>query len=217
MPVAPESVMLGYVTDGWNRNEFTLSLLQLTSAPAYELVGEVTSCDAGALVPDGRNALTAQFLDGPLEWLWFLDDDVAFTPGTLTRLAEAADPDGCPVITGLCPVARGEGGPAIYHTAPAGGGDTEFIPMSGWPDDAVIRVGACGAACLFIHRSALETIRAAEGGQNAWFRQSHTPRVSYGEDLSFSLRLAGAGIPLHAHTGAQVAHMKVVRLGKALP
>lgn len=217
MPVATESVMLGWVHGGQVRAEFMNAVLQLTSTPAYKMVGEITGCDAGALVADGRNALAAQFLAGPLEWLWYVDSDVVFTPGTLTRLAGAADPPEQTVITGLCPVARGDGGPSIYHTTTDEHGDTSFIPMSGYPEDDVIQVGACGGACLLIHRSALEIVRARGGGQDCWFRQIATPRTSYGEDLSFSLRLAEAGIPLWAHTAAQVGHVKPVTLGKALP
>ena len=217
MPVAPESVLLGWVHGGTVRAEFMQSVLKLTSDPAYALVGEIAGCDCGALVADGRNALAAQFLDGPLEWLWMVDSDVVFTPGTLTRLAGAADPPDQAVITGLCPVARGDGGPSIYDTSRDEHGDTTFTPISSWAEDDVIKVGACGGACLLIHRTVLEIVRARGGGQDCWFRQIASKSTSYGEDLSFCLRLAEVGIPLWAHTGATVGHVKAVTLGKALP
>jgi GT2 family glycosyltransferase len=35
-----------------------------------------------------------------------------------------------------------------------------------------------------------------------------------GEDLTFCLRAAAAGYPIHVHTGVQVGHMKSTTLGK---
>lgn len=39
------------------------------------------------------------------------------------------------------------------------------------------------------------------------------PLSLMGEDLTFCLRCAAAGIPVHVHTGVQVGHMKSVMLG----
>ena len=35
-----------------------------------------------------------------------------------------------------------------------------------------------------------------------------------GEDLSFCVRLAREGIPLHLHAGVEVGHVKAVQIGK---
>jgi hypothetical protein len=35
-----------------------------------------------------------------------------------------------------------------------------------------------------------------------------------GEDLTFCMRAAAAGLPIHVHTGIQVGHVKTTVLGK---
>jgi hypothetical protein len=68
-----------------------------------------------------------------------------------------------------------------------------------------------------MHRDALETVKAASRDVAApWFRESPVgaPLTLMGEDMTFCLRAAAAGIPVHVHTGVQVGHMKPQMLGK---
>jgi len=88
-----------------------------------------------------------------------------------------------------------------------------FTPCSGWHPGDVIRIGGCGAGCLLAHRGVLAAIRRDAGGAPCWFDEIRNGRCLYGEDLSFCLRAAAAGFPLHADTGAQAGHVKPVILG----
>ena len=66
---------------------------------------------------------------------------------------------------------------------------------------------ATGAAFLLMHRDALETVAVAAADAAApWFRESAigAPLSLLGEDLTFCLRCAAAGVPVHVHTGVQV-------------
>ena len=79
----------------------------------------------------------------------------------------------------------------------------------------MVRVTATGAAALLIHRGALEAVGRHAGDAAApWFRESQTRTKLVGEDLTFCLRCAAAGIPVHVHTGVQAGHMKPQMLGK---
>lgn len=218
-PARDGPVMLGYVHNGWVRAEFMTAVLRLTGTPATnDLIGQICECTAGALVGVARNTLAGQFLHSPQEWLWMVDTDVTVTPGTLLRLMAAAHPVTRPILTGLVPYRSGDGWTAaIYDAHPGEHGETTFDSHPGWPDDTLIQVDGCGAACLLIHRSALETIRAAGHGYPCWFREIPGGRMAYGEDLSFCLRARDAGLPIWAHTGASCGHVKTVVIGKALP
>lgn len=174
-------------------------------------------------IPDARNQATEAFLkrtDG--EWLWFVDSDMGFAPDTVERLIGSADPTHRPVVGALCFAHRRLGRsplrgerygivPTLYRWV-----ETEresgFAPLPSWDRGEVITVGGTGAACLLIHRTALETVHSKYG---TWFDTITHPSANVGggsrtfsEDLSFCLRLAGCDLPLNVDTGVHTTHHK---------
>ena len=66
-----------------------------------------------------------------------------------------------------------------------------------------------GAAFLLIHRTAIKAI--SEHGFNEafpFFQETQNGKDPVGEDLTFCLRLAALGIPVHVHTGVKIGHHK---------
>jgi hypothetical protein len=177
---------------------------------------------AGGL-PDGRNEAVCNFLDATdAEWLWFVDTDMGFAPDTVDRLVAAADPKDRPVVGGLCFALRRTGKgplngerfgviPTVYSYAETGD-EVGFLPLSDYPRDQLVQVAGTGAACLLIHRSALVALRERYG--DAWFDTTKHPTGlqgrprSFSEDLSFCVRLAACGVPLHVDTGVKTTHEK---------
>jgi GT2 family glycosyltransferase len=178
----------------------------------------------GGLV-DSRNKAVAHFLDSsPEEWLWFVDTDMGFEPDVVDRLVAAADPVERPVVGALCFGMKqgdpdGFGGyvttpfPTLYGWWKNPDGAEGFINADGYPQDTAVKVAATGAACLLIHRSVLEKVRAEHG--DTWFEQ-----VKYGdgrmvsEDLSFCYKLGMLDIPVHVHTGIKTTHAKTIWVGE---
>lgn len=169
-----------------------------------------------ARIGEGRNQLVAQFLGSDAEWMFMVDDDMAFAPDVVDRLVEAADPVERPVVGGLCMAQRithvdaahiphMQGFATLYRMATL---DTEtgFVPFDSWPEDELVQVAGTGAACLLIHRSVVEKIAEAHGPN--WF----TEVGHVGEDFAFCLRLTQADIPIFVHTGIRVGHHKSVHL-----
>lgn len=176
------------------------------------------SADAGGLV-EARNLGVQRFLDETdHEWLWFIDTDMGFLPDTVDRLVDAADPDERPVVGGLCFGLRevdydGYGGrrvmpvPTIYMPAVTPSGVKGFTTRWEFPANTVVQVAGTGAACLLIHRSAAEKMRAEFG--DAWFdRVRYQDGQPISEDLSFCARLLQLSIPLFVHTGVKTTHHK---------
>jgi hypothetical protein len=179
---------------------------------------------AGSMgLSDGRNQIARSFLDETDgDWLWFVDSDMGFGPDTVADLVASADPVERPVVGGLCfglrQVAPGPFNsqrfgivPTLYALVET---ETEvgFAPMPDYPRDSVTRVSATGAACLLIHRSALESARLKHG--DAWFDlithptgDNGKPRT-FSEDLSFCIRLAQVGIPMYVNTAVKTTHHK---------
>lgn len=174
-------------------------------------------------VAAGRNDIARQFLDSTDgEWLWFVDTDMGFAPDTVDQLVKSADPELRPVMGGLCfAIKRQERGafhaerfriqPTVYEYLELAD-EVGFRPIPDYPRGQTIEVAGTGAACLLIHRGALERVRSQYG--DAWFDPITHPTGAKGkprqfsEDLSFCVRLAAVGLPVHVDTAARTTHHK---------
>lgn len=175
-------------------------------------------------IATGRNRMAAGFLDQTdAEWLWMVDSDMGFLPETLDRLIAAADPEQRPVVGALCFGQRNlhtrtDLGAERYAIQPMMfvladvDGELGFAPLLHYERSAVMAVDATGAACVLIHRGALERLREKFGDE--WFSpvthptgMKGAPRT-YSEDLSFCVRLAMCDIPIHVDTSVHTTHEK---------
>ncbi len=166
----------------------------------------------------GRNEIARKFLATECEWLFMVDTDMGFSPDTVEALIAAADPLTRPVVGGLCFKLHSEGpGPfhgeryAILPTAFAWVETSDtvgFAPLRSLPEDTLMEVSATGAACMIIHRSALELVRTRYGEK--WFDPVEHPTgpTTFSEDLSFCIRLAAVDLPIFVHTGVGTTHDK---------
>ena len=224
-------VAIAYLHPGQVSAAFSLSLLKLmlhetyrTGVPPFVIANR---CGAGNLV-EGRNQAVSHMLDSTTcNWLLFTDSDMGFGADAVERLLEVADPVARPVVGGLCFALRRVGTdqetqaeefrcePTVYHWRELEDRDG-FEVVEDYERDAVVQVGATGAAFLLMHRSVLERIRARYGDR--WFdRVPHTKRNDAGavvfsalfsEDISFCIRVAGVDRPLFVHTGVRTCHDK---------
>jgi hypothetical protein len=181
-------------------------------------VDAVIAVGSGPNISTARNMACRQFLEqDAAAWLFMCDTDMWFPADTIDRLIGAADPGQRPVVGGLCfsqNTDNGGGEPysTMYELAERDG-EICFVRYRQWPEDAVVRVAATGAACLLIHRDALLAVEKRAGDRAApWFRESVAGPSLIGEDLTFCLRLGAAGIPVHVHTGVRAGHMKTTML-----
>jgi GT2 family glycosyltransferase len=216
-----DSVVAGYIHPGTVRAEFCASLLNLvTKGPVP--VETVLAYQSGPNISTGRNQLVNSFLtEYTAPWLLMLDTDMVFGEDTAQRLIGAADPVERPVVGALCFSQNHAGGagkpfPTMYDLTEPEPGRLAFARRSEWPENECVPVSATGAACLLMHRDALELVgKTSKDTAAPWFRELPVgaPLSLMGEDLTFCLRCAAAGIPVHVHTGVQVGHMKTVMLG----
>lgn len=174
-------------------------------------------CAAGGVVAS-RNKVAKAFMESDAEWLWFIDSDMGFAPDTIERLIASAEAADALVVGGLCFGLR-KAGPIPLHgsaydvfpTVYDWFEDDEragFVPRTDYERDAVQPVAATGAACLLIHRTALETVRERHGDR--WFDPIQHPKQAdpYSEDLSFCARLAQCDIGVWVDTGVKTVHHK---------
>ena len=212
-----DRVVIGYLRPALVHGAFSESLLSVVMEGKTP-VDAVLALEWGPNLSTGRNRLCADFLarPGAPQWLFMCDTDMVLPPDAVDRLVAAADPADVPVLGGLCwSLEAGVKVPTMYELVQKDGGQLAFTRRSRWPDDAVVQVSATGAACLLIHRSALERVRLHANDPAApWFRETAVgaPLSLMGEDLTFCLRCAAAGIAVHVHTGVRAGHMKTTML-----
>ncbi len=226
----PGSVVVGYLDGGTWSACFGLSYRDLIMADMLgpqRIVREGGKelrqvCGTGGIVA-GRNRVAADFLDNTDgEWLFFIDSDMGFGPSTVDDLIRHADKYTRPVIGGLCfkltRQARGDFHaekyliqPTLYEYVELND-EVGFRPLMDYPRDQPVQVAGTGAACLLIHRRALEKMRAKHG--DTWFDPITHPTGlkgkprTFSEDLSFCVRLQALDLPVFVHTGVKTCHDK---------
>jgi len=152
-----------------------------------------------------------------------LDSDMIISSRTLPALLQAADPDTMPVLSAMCFIQAGPVPgmeiPNLYEAVrdPADGRFT-FKSLERFPLGPPVQVAATGGACLLIHRSVFKRIEEADPSYaGLWFAELTADGYAFGEDFSFCMRCAQASIPVHVHTGVQVAHTKTAVIGGVSP
>lgn len=226
MPEPAGSVILAYVHSHevahcWHRS--VLGLIRHDGTHEGRVAGDLLVRCGFQGVPAARNEGVRRFLatEG-IDWLLWTDTDMGFEPDTLDRLLAAADPIARPVLGALCFAQklpeddglngyRSEAVATIYdwHSDDKHKG---FVGRDEYPADALLQVAGTGSACILIHRRVFECIAQTQGAR--WYDPVSNPTTGgmVGEDLSFCLRCAIAGIPVHVHTGIRTSHMKTVWL-----
>ena len=152
----PDSVYIGYISDGNVRVEFASNLANVT---AYSLANHIPLLGAlprisGPRIASARNGLARSFLGTQAEWLLMIDTDMTFRADVVERFLKVADRKKAPIVGGLC-FGKGSEGlfPTIYHW-----NGTLFSRQEGWDENSMVACDGTGAAALFVHRSVFEKI-----------------------------------------------------------
>lgn len=208
-----DRVVVGWIDPGLVDSRFTQSLLTLSHERRARIDGFINV--EGGLISRQRNELVKSFLDSTTaQWLLILDSDEQISLAAFDKLVESVHDVDRPVVAGLYfgttpaqvfprPV------PHLYRRAADG---VSMIPLHDYPADTLIEVDAAGTGCLLIHRTVLETIRSHadphEGPDWCWFRDLPLNGLWLGEDFYFCRLVKARGFPIHAHTGAVLAHRR---------
>lgn len=214
LTLTKETIFIAYAHPGEVPGPFHESLLQVMLEDRnqdFRIVAHM-AITSGPRIASARNMMVDTFLNHPArpDWLWMVDSDMVFDHSTMERLLIYANPDTRPILGGLCFGGRRNTiFPTLYRLVDPATNDGEPIQIiTDFPDDAIVKVDATGAACLFMHRSALEKIGKAFPAPAQWFSESVYKGLEFGEDWTFCLRAARVGLPIHVHTGIHVGHVK---------
>lgn len=194
------------------------------SSPDGIIADGVRSHGGGWDISTRRNEAVEKLLAGDLKWLFFIDADMGFQPNALAELRRVADAAERPIVGGLCFTWKNLGGdgsnglrcaavPTIYDWALCDDGYHRYTARHAYPVNRVVPAAATGAACLLIHRSALEVM--LDGFGRTWFdRTLGDDGQQLGEDIAFFDRCRRLGVPVHVHTGVRTTHSKTTWVGE---
>ena len=187
--------------------------------------GQYIRKQAGTMgVAAGRNEIAKYFLTTDAEWLFMIDSDMGFAPNTVDVLVQSAEAHDVKVLGGLCfaqkldtDLSQGPYNAARYRIQPTlyryvevdETGERGFQAITKYQRDRFNLVAGTGAACVLVHRDALTAvgpepfmpITDPRGGGN------DTPRT-FSEDLSFCIRVSGAGLDIGVDTSVKTTHYK---------
>lgn len=212
-----DRVVVGWIDPGLVDGLFAISMLNLYTA-RMERVSSMIRI-GGSLLSRQRNELVTAFLDAnDAEWLFIIDSDETITPEAFDKICAAAHEKERPIVAGLYFGAF----PGELHPTPVPmilrrNERGTYDSIDDFPANGVIPVDAAGTGALMIHRSVLEAMRAAsndspmaahEAGKWCWFKDMPVAGEWVGEDIYFCIRARDLGFPIHAATGARLAHHK---------
>ena len=221
-PPPDPKIGIGHVTDENISHIFYNSMMALLAYRLPQIRNRVLVAqgDAGHL-DVGRNKVVQEFMKTKLEWLLWIDTDMAFQPREFDLVTESADPEERPIVSGLYysverkPV-------AFWNNLHPADGMVHADPIPEPESDGLIPVEGVGFGFVVVHRSVFERVAEAFGPlhpHRPWFDCSDFGPYQEppSEDLSFCHRARALDIPIYVHTGARVGHIKnYVVMGRRL-
>lgn len=187
--------------------------------------GQYLRKQAGTMgVAAGRSEIAENFLQQDADWLFMVDTDMGFERDTVDRMVASATINDVKVLGALCFAQKQDTDmnpapfygqrfriqPTLYrYTEVRETGERGFRSRTIYARDAYQEVDGTGAACILIHRTALEKVGpdpfrpltvAGAGG--------HGTDRTFSEDLSFCARLANEGVRIGVDTAIKTTHHK---------
>jgi hypothetical protein len=180
--------------------------------------------ESGPRITEARSQIVDAFLtghqlalDGKMpDWLCMFDSDMTWPADAPHRLADSAIAHGAKIMGGLC-IGGGHDGmfPTLYGLKVEENGEKAPVKLDEWPDGAVVKVGATGAAFLLVHRDVFlkmqQDFRYLPDGTpepHPWFIEGRRQGNQYGEDVGFCMRAQASGFDVYVDTSVEIGHRK---------
>jgi len=206
------TLALGWCDNGNTDGKFTEGMVSVAlQAPANGIPITHSMRVQGNQIGRQRQVLFDYWADQiKTDWLLWVDSDIVIDIHVVTKLWDAADKIGKPVVSGTYFISKQNEGtlaqpfPALFYNI-----DEHVIQhVHPLPNNQVIPVDSAGLGFCLMHKSVISALREKFPGQSMFAEQEGIGDKFVGEDIVFFRKLKEAGVPVHAHTGALVRHMK---------
>lgn len=208
-----DTVALGWCDNGTTDGKFTEGLTTaLVAGPGNGMPIHTTIRVQGNQIGRQRQALFDHWADKmKTDWLLWVDSDIVLNTEAMKKLWQTADKINKPVVSGIYFISKENEGtlmrpfPVIFNDV----SEHQIQYVHPLPKDEVLKVDCAGFGFVLMHKSVVTKLRQAHPGKGMFMETGDGIDDHFiGEDIIFFRRLRAAGIPLYAHTGAIVKHMK---------
>lgn len=184
MKVIPPGVIGVCANDTGRFSIFAASLAGIQSPPGSQIAWAM-----GSDIVNGRNILVQERMAG--DWIWFMDDDHAFSSDLLMRLLKHE----VEVVVPVCLMRQKPFYPVDLVA------EGKSLDLTTAKHSGLIQLHSAGTAGMLIRRSVFKKMETKWPGR-APFEHGDTS-----EDLIFCGRLRELGIPIHCDLGARLGHV----------
>ena len=209
-----ETVAIGWCDNGTTDGKFTEGLMTAVISGGANGMPISTSIRVqGNQIGRQRQVLWDYWADNlKTDWLLWVDSDIVLNVDVMKKLWQTADKHHRPVVSGVYFISKENEGtlmkpyPVLFNDV----SEFEIQYVHPLPDNEVIKCDSAGFGLVLMHKSVIEKMRTAHPNQSMFMETaaSNNDDQFVGEDIVFFRKMKTAGVPLHAHTGARVKHMK---------
>jgi len=205
-----ETVAIGWCDNGMVDGKFSEGLF-FTYLGHKNLIQDGVRAQGNQIGRQRQVLLDAWYDMGKTDWLLWVDSDIVLTPQVFAQLWEAADKATRPVVTGVYFISK-ENEQTMMAPYPClfmeTGDEHNIAYVHPLPDNQVMKVDCAGMGLVLMHRSVVTKLREKYPDQSVFAEIEGLGVKFVSEDIVFFRKLKEAGIPVYAHTGARVKHMK---------
>jgi len=208
-----DTVAIGWCDNGTTDGKFTEGLMTAVLAgPANGMPIHTSIRVQGNQIGRQRQVLFDHWADKiKTDWILWVDSDIVLSLDAMAKLWKTADKIAKPVVSGVYFISKENEG-SLMRPFPVLFDDVDEFQIRykhPLPKDEVIKIDNAGFGFVLMHKSIVPKMRAAHPGKGMFMETGDGIDDHFvGEDIIFFRRMKAAGIPLHAHTGAIVKHMK---------
>jgi hypothetical protein len=209
-----DTVSLGWCDNGTTDGKFTEGLMTAALAGPANGVALTSSIRVqGNQIGRQRQVLFDYWADHlKTDWLLWVDSDIVLTIDVLQKLWKTADKINRPVVSGVYFISKDNEGslmkpyPVLFNDV----SEYQIQYLHPLPDNQVVKCDSAGFGLVLMHKSIIPKMRETHPNQSLFLETAGSSNDDQfiGEDIIFFRKMKAAGIPLHAHTGALVKHIK---------
>lgn len=206
------TLTLAWCDNGMSDGKFAEGMVSIAlQAPANGIPISYSIRVQGNQIGRQRQALFDHWADNlKSDWILWVDSDIVIDIETLCKIWDTADAKLRPIVSGVYFISKEPEGmlsrplPAIFYDNQ----EANLIHVHPLPENQVIRIDSAGMGLVLMHRSIVEKLRKEFPNQSLFAEQEGLGDKFVGEDIVFFRNVKKVGIPVYAHTGALVKHMK---------
>jgi hypothetical protein len=209
-----EKIAIGWCDNGITDGSFTESLVNivLNSSKGGWEISETVRVQGNQIAVQRQTLIDYWFNNFKSDWLLCVDSDICLNMDAVKKIFDTANKNTHKIVSGIYFIAKEYNGslpiimPCIFDDV----NDNLIKYHHPLPKESIIKVDCAGLGFVIIHRSVIKKLKDDYGSNSFLFSEIYEHGSVLGEDISFFRKCKKTNIPVYAHTGAIVKHIKRV-------